>query len=95
MSSANNTLASPTSEPDRYIRLPEVKSLTGFRATAHVYRLMARGEFPLAVKIGERAIAWRLSDITSYLASRPVVQLDGVSYDRGYTGPRSQTEAAI
>ena len=54
MSNATTT-AVESVEPDRYIRLPELKSLTGFKGTAHIYKLMARGDFPRAIKIGERA----------------------------------------
>ena len=80
-------------EPDRYIRLPELKSLTGFKGTAHIYKLMARGDFPRAIKIGERAIAWRLSDVRAYLAARQPVQLSGASYERGYTPRAAQISA--
>lgn len=87
----SNTDISPGSAtPDRLIRFPEVKSLTGFKGTAHIYRLMARGDFPRAIKLGERAIAWRLSDIRAYLAARRPVQLNGASYARGYTPSAAQ-----
>ena len=68
-------------------------SLTGFKGTAHIYKLMARGDFPRAIKIGERAIAWRLSDVRAYLAARQPVQLSGASYERGYTPRAAQISA--
>jgi predicted DNA-binding transcriptional regulator AlpA len=46
-------------EPERLIRLPELKRLVGFAATSTIYRLMRAGEFPACVKIGSRAVADR------------------------------------
>lgn len=81
-------------EPDRYIRLPELKSLTGFKGTAHIYKLMARGEFPRPIRLGERAVAWKLSDIHAYLTSRPIAQYTGPSYARSYDQTARQRNTA-
>jgi len=51
---------------DRLVRFPEVIHRTG-RSRASIYRDMAQGKFPAAMKIGERAIAWRDSDLTAWL----------------------------
>lgn len=56
--------------PERRIRLPEVKALTGY-STASIYAKMADGSFPTAQKMGGRAVAWRLGDILKFLSSRP------------------------
>jgi prophage regulatory protein len=56
---------------DHFIRLPEVKKLTGFSATSTIYRLMSEGAFPAAVKIGARAVAWPASAIAAWQAGRP------------------------
>lgn len=80
-------------ESSRYIRLPEVKSLTGFKSTGHLYTLMARGDFPRPIKIGKRAVAWKLSDISNYLSTRPHVELSGPSYERGYASLAVQSRA--
>ena len=55
---------------DRYLRREEVQEIVGIGRST-LYRLMRRGEFPLPIKIGRRAIRWPLSEIDEYLASRP------------------------
>lgn len=57
--------------PEQFIRLPELKAMTGFRATSSIYREMAAGRLPSPVKIGSRAVAWRASDIAAWQAARP------------------------
>ena len=59
------------------VRRPEVERMTGL-SRASIYRLMAAGEFPTPIRIGARAIGWRVGDIEAWLASRAPV-----SYDRG------------
>ena len=59
------------------LRRPEVERLTGF-SKASIYRLMAAGEFPTPIRLGVRAVAWRVGDVEAWLASRTPV-----SYDRG------------
>lgn len=54
---------------DRMLRRPEVERLTGL-ARSTIYEWMARGEFPLSVKLGLRAVAWRERDVLAWLASR-------------------------
>ena len=55
---------------DRLIRLHEVKLRTGLGRSS-IYRKMADGSFPQPLNIGERAVAWRESDIEQWIASRP------------------------
>ena len=57
--------------PDRLLRLPEVKSRTGLGRSS-IYRLVATGTFPRPRKLAERAVAWRESEIESWIGSRPV-----------------------
>jgi prophage regulatory protein len=59
-----------SAEPDRLLRLPDVKRLCGFNATSTYYRLMQAGEFPAPVKLGVRAVAWRSAAIGAWLAAR-------------------------
>lgn len=61
----------PTTTPSlhRVARLPEVVNRTGL-SRGSIYRLMSAGRFPKSVKIGERAIAWRESDLLAWLDSR-------------------------
>ena len=65
-----HTLADYTPLPDRLIRLPEVKTRTGLGRSS-IYRLIATGAFPRPRKIAERAVAWRESDIQTWIDARP------------------------
>ena len=58
-----------TPNPDPLIRLPKVRQLTG-KPTSSIYADMANGRFPTNVRIGDRSVAWRLSDIQGWLDSR-------------------------
>lgn len=58
------------SAPEQFVRLPELKVLTGFKATSTIYREMAAGRLPSPVKIGVRAVAWRASEIAAWQATR-------------------------
>jgi prophage regulatory protein len=40
-----------------------------------IYADIKRGTFPSPVKIGQRAVAWRESDIDAWLKSRPTAAL--------------------
>ncbi|HCI5779675.1 TPA: AlpA family transcriptional regulator [Klebsiella quasipneumoniae subsp. quasipneumoniae] len=51
------------------IRLPEVQRRTGY-SKAWIYRLMSEHRFPLAVKIGSRAIAFVESEIDEWVNQR-------------------------
>ena len=55
----------------------DVERITGF-STSTVYRLMRRGEFPLPIRIGGRAVRWREADVRAYLESRPHSNGDGI-----------------
>jgi prophage regulatory protein len=59
----------PHQHIDRFIRLPEVKKITGLCRT-HVYSLSKRGNFPRAVRLGGRAIGWVESEISAWVAER-------------------------
>ncbi len=52
------------------IKRPEVERITLLSRSA-IYAAMDAGEFPRPVRIGRRAVAWRLADIKAWLASRP------------------------
>ena len=55
----------------RLIRLPEVKLRTGLGRSS-IYRKMADGSFPQPRKVGERAVAWHLSDIDDWIDNLPL-----------------------
>jgi len=51
---------------DRYIRLPEVRHLTGL-SKAQIYLLVSQGRFPKQIKLGERAAAWIESEVRAWM----------------------------
>lgn len=51
------------------IRRPEVEKMLSISCTT-IYRLMSEGKFPKPVRIGDKAIAWRLSDIEAWIEAR-------------------------
>lgn len=64
-------------ETESLLRLPEVERRTGLRR-AHLYQLVRSGRFPRPLKIGDRASAWRASEIVAWIASR-VAAADAIS----------------
>lgn len=60
-----------TNHPDRILRLPSVIERTGLSRST-VYRKVQARTFPKPLKISERCIGWRESDVESWLRS-PVV----------------------
>jgi prophage regulatory protein len=63
----------PMSATQSLIRLPEVKRLTGLSRST-IYRLERDGRFVPRVRLGERATAWRLSEILAWIDARPAAQ---------------------
>ena len=55
---------------DRLLRREEVEARCSI-SRSMVYRLMREGDFPEPIKVGERAVRWLESEITSWLESRP------------------------
>jgi len=59
---------------DRLIRLrPDLENTVGLKR-ARIYELMRVGRFPLPLRIGDRAVAWRESDIAEWINSRPLAR---------------------
>ena len=58
---------------DRLLRRREVEDITGLSRSS-IYRQIACGAFPPAVKVSPRAVRWRSRDIADWLESRPVVR---------------------
>lgn len=62
------TAERPSTDPT--FRLPRVKEETGLSKST-IYQGIKDGTFPKPVKISERAVGWRQSDIIAWQASRP------------------------
>lgn len=54
---------------ERFVREPECKKITGLSRTRR-WELEREGKFPKRIKLSERAIAWRLSDLISWMKER-------------------------
>lgn len=55
--------------PETLDRLPTVLDRVGTSKTT-VYAMVKAGTFPAPVKIGQRAVAWRRSDVDAWIDSR-------------------------
>ena len=54
---------------DRLVRLRELVKLLSI-SRANVYRLMKMRKFPQSIKLAERTVAWRLSEIETWVQER-------------------------
>jgi len=59
----------PSAPTRRLLRLPEVKQQVGLGRSA-IYEQMKRGNFPIPVHIGARAVAWPSDQIADWIDSR-------------------------
>lgn len=59
---------------EKLIRLEEVKAQIGF-GRSFIYASIKEGGFPAPVKVGKHAVAWRQSEIESWIAERPRTDL--------------------
>lgn len=56
---------------ERFVRVREVAQIIGYSVTS-VWRRCKDGSFPLPVRIGPGAVAWRHSEIEAWMNSRQV-----------------------
>lgn len=56
-------------KPEKYLRLPEVESLTGLKKSS-IYAGMKAGTFPRCIRLSARAVAWPESRIATWQAQR-------------------------
>jgi len=54
---------------DFRLRLPEVSEIVGLRRTA-IYKGAKAGSFPPPVRVGARAVRWKLSEVQSWIEQR-------------------------
>jgi len=60
--SGSSSLQAPLPSAPMFLRVPAVVRLTGLGRST-IYRLMAESKFPRSVRLGDRAVAWRQSDV--------------------------------
>ena len=56
-------------QPDAILRIAAVADRIGL-ARPTIYRMVKDGEFPRPIKITTRAVGWRESDLSAWIASR-------------------------
>lgn len=61
------------------VRESELLKLIPFSST-HLWREVSIGQFPAPIRIGARAVAWKLSEVRAWIDARPT-----------YTGPSDQS----
>lgn len=54
---------------DRFIRFPELRSITGFSRTT-TWRKEKEGSFPSRCQISSGAVAWRYSEVLEWMKNR-------------------------
>jgi prophage regulatory protein len=60
----------PTIGFDRFVRYNELKDYGIPFSRQHLTSLEEQGRFPKRVKLSERVVAWRLSDLRDWMAKR-------------------------
>ena len=60
----HNSVGQETAPPT-FVRMPSVLRMTGLGRST-IYRLIAEKKFPRPVRIGDRAVAWRQTDLDSW-----------------------------
>lgn len=53
---------------EKYIRLKELQLRIPL-STSTIYRMISQQSFPRPVRLGARAVAWRVSDVEAYLVA--------------------------
>ena len=70
------TPITPFTVADEIARRPKVESVPGL-ACSTIYEQMKKGTFPKPIKLGERAVGWRMSEINAWLEQR-IAEREGV-----------------
>jgi prophage regulatory protein len=60
------------------LRLGQVEKATGLKKSA-IYARIKTGEFPAAVRLGSRSVAWRSDNIQEWIDSLPKVEQEGTA----------------
>lgn len=55
---------------DHLLTRPEVEALVRL-SRSEIYRRMRKGQFPLPLRIGDRAVRWKASEVEKWLEERP------------------------
>jgi prophage regulatory protein len=55
----------PKLNAQRLLQLKEVSTMIGLKHSA-IYKYVAEGRFPTPIKVGERNVRWKLSDVLAW-----------------------------
>ena len=55
---------------EQLLRKSEVQKMAANMPNSTLYYLMSTGDFPKPVKLGKRSVAWKRSEIESWIQSR-------------------------
>jgi prophage regulatory protein len=68
----NQGVQSPKLDPStmKFLRMPMVIRIAGLGRST-IYRLIAEKKFPGPVRVGDRAVAWRQTDLDRWSEERP------------------------
>jgi prophage regulatory protein len=69
-----------------FVRLPEVKAVTGLSKSS-LYALIRASNFPAPVRLGPRTVGWVRSEVKQWAAECPYIKID-------YFTSGKQTDAA-
>ena len=64
-----------------FVTFPELRDLGIPYCRLHINRLMARGQFPMAIWLSPNRKVWRLSEIERFKATRPTSRPAQVASD--------------
>ena len=67
-----NTADAPGSDASPFLRMWAVTRMTGLGRST-IYRLVAQDKFPSPVRLANRAIAWRRTDLERWTEGRPTI----------------------
>ena len=59
----------PVVQRDKFLRMPAVEGLTGFRKST-IYEWMRDGRFPKPVRLGARMVAWPETAVLQWVQDR-------------------------
>ena len=59
----------------KLIRLVAVEDMTGLKKSA-IYNKIKEGDFPTAVHLGTRHVAWMFDEVQAWIDSRPRVEYE-------------------
>jgi prophage regulatory protein len=86
--SGSNSGISGSSEEVIFLRLPDVKAVTGLSKSS-LYELIRANRFPAPVRLGPRVVAWVRSEVKQWAAERILSSRSATSLQDSRLMPRS------